>query len=499
MSLESRVRRLAEAQTQAQGVLPGAIDALTITELYRRVDRAVRESFPGPIWITGEIRQLKVAPRGHCYIDLVDPVQARDSGAATLGVKCWSTRWRSVRNTLEGLGVTLEAGMVVRAQGEVQFYKGRGTVDFILAELDTEALLGRVAAERARLVKALVDEGLFDRQRRLAVTDLPLRVGLVASPRTEGYHDFLGGLEGSGLAFEVTVAPTAVQGRSAHLRVASAIRSLQHRPLDVIVLVRGGGSKADLAAFDQEPVARAIATSDIPVWTGIGHTGDQAVADEVANRSFITPTECGQELASRATEYWRAVIHAGTVLARLGRGRLLEAEGRLASHQRAVATGARVQLDRHGDRLGHRALTLRGMARGQLDTHRHRLSARAGVLALATDRVTRTEGDALLGRCRRLAVLPDRCLSGQELRLGQWRRLLGAYDYQRQLERGYSVTRDASGSVVRSVSGLVPGSELFTQLSDGEVASRVAQPTTAGPPSDASPDEGTGHGSTYDG
>ena len=72
-------------------------------------------------------------------------------------------------------------------------------------------------------------------------------------------------------------------------------------------MVRGGGSKADLAAFDAEPVARAIATSDVPVWTGIGHTGDQSVADEVANRSFITPTECGQELARLAIDYWRPV------------------------------------------------------------------------------------------------------------------------------------------------------------------------------------------------
>ena len=85
-------------------------------------------------------------------------------------MKCWSTRWRSVRSTLDRLGITLDAGMVVRVRGEVQFYKARGTVDFILSELDTDALLGKVAAERARLIKALVDEGLFDRQRRLPVS-----------------------------------------------------------------------------------------------------------------------------------------------------------------------------------------------------------------------------------------------------------------------------------------------------------------------------------------
>src|ERR1019366_6403547 len=161
------------------------------------------------------IRSIKVLPRGHCFIDLVDPTNAHDSAAPTLNVKCWSTRWRSVRSTLDRLGIALDAGMVVRARGKVEFYKTRGTVDFILNELDTDALLGKVAAERARLIKALVDEDLFDRNRRVPVPRLPLRVGLVASPGTEGYRDFIGRLHASGMAFDVRTVPTQVQGREA--------------------------------------------------------------------------------------------------------------------------------------------------------------------------------------------------------------------------------------------------------------------------------------------
>ena len=450
-------------------------DALSITEFYSRVDRALRSAFSDELWITGEIRTIKVLPKGHCFIDLVDPTHAQDSGAPTLNVKCWSTRWRSVRSTLDGLGITLDAGMVVRVRGQVQFYKARGTVDFILSELDTDALLGKVAAERARLIKALVDERLFDRQRLLPVPVLPLRVGLAASPDTEGFNDFIGGLHGSGMAFEVTVAPTTVQGKGAPAKVAAAVTRLQGEPLDLIVVVRGGGSKADLAAFDHERVARAIATSAVPVWTGIGHTGDLSVADEVANRSFITPTECGQELARLATDYWRNVEDAGTVLARMARDQMLVADRLLASRQRAVATGARSQLDRHADWLGHRARTLRGVSRGQLDTHGLRLGARGGALAVAGRRALRAEGESLTGRARRLAAMPERKLVGEDRRLDQWRRLLGAYDYQRQLERGYSVTRDASGRVVRSVHGVDAGALLRTRLADGELASTVQE------------------------
>jgi exodeoxyribonuclease VII large subunit len=451
----------------------GGADALTVSQLYDRVDRAVRGAFPEEVWVTGEVRSMKVLTKGHCFLDLVDPAQADDPGAPTLSAKCWAGTWRTVRTSLDRLGIALEAGMVVRVRGEVGLYKARGSVDFTVREVDTEALMGKVAAERARLVQALVDENLYDRQRRIRLPALPLRVGLVASPGTEGCNDFLGGLRGSGLAFAVTIAPTAVQGKDAPAMVAAAISDLQQLPLDIVVVVRGGGSKADLAAFDQEAVARAVATSALPVWTGIGHTGDQSVADEVANRACITPTECGQELARVALDYWRGVEDAGAALARVARDRVLQADKAVAARQRSVATCARSQLDRHGDALSHRARNLRTVVRGQLDAH----AARLAVASLATARGARRAAAAgemeLAVRARGIASLPGRRLEVEELRAGQRRRLLGAYDYQRQLERGYSVTRDASGAVLRSVDDLAPGTVLATQLSDGTVGSTV--------------------------
>ena len=241
--------------------------------------------------------------------------------------------------------------------------------------------------------------------------------------------------------------------------MAAAIAHLQPEPLDVIVVVRGGGSKADLAAFDQEPVARAIATSDIPVWTGIGHTGDQSVADEVANRSFITPTECGQELARVATR-----LLAG----RRGRRRGARPDRPATGCPRP--TGARppvsgpwppvpaTQLDRHADGLGHRAR--HPAHRGPQPARRPRRPAGGPGRVRWPPAAAGAEPDGRRRCSARPAGwpgCPTRRLEVEELRVVQRRRLLGAYDYQRQLERGYSVTRDASGAVLRSVAGLEPG------------------------------------------
>ena len=428
--------------------------ALSIGELYGRIDRTLKKAFPDDLWVSGEVRSFNVSPRGHCFIDLVDPSHAQDAASPVLKVKCWSRTWSRVRPTLDQLGIAFDTGLVVRVRGKVEFYKARGDVSFIMSELDTDALLGKVAAARARLVKALVDEGLFDRNRQLEVPRLPLRVGLVTSPGTEGYRDFIGQLQASGMAFDVRVVATQVQGRAAGKSVAMAIRGLQPEGCDVLVVVRGGGSKSDLSTFDSELVARAIANSKIPVWTGIGHTGDQSVADELANRSFITPTDCGGELARLATDYWGSVIEQGMIGARLASSVAGDASLHLDRCRNRVATGARMHLGRHADGLHRKAQTLAGTAQRQLDE---------------ADRST-------VRRLTLLASLPKRMLETEDRQIRQWTQLLGAYDYQRQLERGYSVTRSDDGAVLRSTAGLTVGAGLLTQLADGEVHSVVDVP-----------------------
>jgi exodeoxyribonuclease VII large subunit len=471
-------------------VAVGDRPALSITELYGRVDRALQDALPGEVWVSGEVRSFNVSSRGHCYLDLVDPKNAQDTGSPVLKVVCWSGRWSRVRSSLDQLGITLDAGLVVRVRGEVQLYKPRGDISFILSELDTDALLGKVAAERARLVKALLDEGLFDRNRRIPVSPVPLRIGLVASPGTEGFRDFLGRLEASGMAFDVTVTPTQVQGREAPASVAAAIGSLQTAGCDVIVVVRGGGSKSDLATFDTEVVARAIASSEVAVWTGIGHTGDQSVADEIANRAFITPTECGQELARRVTERWTATIAAGADIAR--RAGVVEERAvlHLGQSRSHLASGARMQLGRHGDGLVHSRRNLRAAAHHQLGSHTGLLASQGEDLASGARRRLDDADRLHVRRSTLLATLPQRRIELDERQVSQWRRLLGAYDYQRQLERGYSVTRGPDGSVLRSSAGVAPGDALVTLLADGALHSVVGDPPAADGSAEAQPRDG---------
>src|SRR5580704_7936106 len=362
-------------------------EPLSIAVLYRQVQAAVTASFPrGHLqWVRGEIQSISDRT-GHCYMDLVDPDAVRGRDTPVLKVNCWGRTWGPLKTTLGRQGIVLEPGMVVSLRGRVEFYPPKGQINFIATDVDVTALLGRLAARRAALLNTLEAEGLLRRNQALVVPAVPLRIGLVASLGTEGYNDFVGQLRRSDLAFSVVLFKANVQGAGAPGSVARALHALSGSECDVGVLVRGGGSRGDLAAFDAEPVARAIAALPIPLWTGIGHTGDQSVADIVANNAFVTPTACAQELVRRVGEWWESVAISAARIGRRAADTLEAASLRDATARRRLGTATRNQLSRHTERLERRVGQIATNARRQLDLAGDSVelrTARVGPRALA--------------------------------------------------------------------------------------------------------------------
>jgi exodeoxyribonuclease VII large subunit len=435
---------------------------LSIGDLYDQVEGALASAFPrrSQLWVRGEIQTLsdQSGRSGHCYFDLVDPDEdgrSRFQGRAvpTLKVKCWKGSWGPMKKALAKEGIVLAEGMVVVLRGNLDVYRPKGEVGFILSELDVTALLGRLAARRAALLRKLEDEGLLRRNATVPLPEVAIRIGLVASPGTEGYNDFLGQLTGSRFGFQVRVVPVSVQGSAAPGAVATAIRALCRSDCDLVVLVRGGGAKADLAAFETEVVARTIANASKPIWTGIGHTGDESVADIVASRSCITPTECGHELVMRLESWWKQrVARPSAALHHRVPSLLADAESRDAQARGRLTRAARSQVRVHREQVARRAMHVGRLAPQGLDARTAAVRAHAA----------------------RLGPLSMGHLARESERVRSWQRLLTAYDVERQLERGYSLTMTADGRLVRSTDEVGVGDDIVTRLADGSLHSRIA-------------------------
>jgi len=429
--------------------IEGDRESLSIAQFYARIKRALSDQFPDECWVTGEIRSLRVS-NGHRFIELADQ-GGEGRPTQQLEVACWVTQWRTVEASLRAADVELEVGRVIRVLGKVSVWEAAGRIRFTLTQIDVEALLGTIAAARQKLLATLELEGLLERNRQLGIPPVPLRIGLVTSQGSEAQKDFLGQLERSGFAFEVELIHSLVQGAEAPSQISQALDRLRAFRPDLCIIVRGGGSRNDLAAFDSEVVARAIASFPVPIWVGIGHTGDHSVADVVAGASFITPTACGEAIVARVAAYWEGVLDRVSHISGLARTCLLGAEQHLLSRRSMITRSAGALLSRHESA---------------------RVERRARV-ASAVTHLVRAQRAELAQR----TVLLRRALSSSEEQYVQSMRqrgeLLRAFSPERQLARGWAVLRDVDGRVLRSAHEVSVGQRLFARLAGGEIDATV--------------------------
>ena len=209
-----------------------------------------------------------------------------------------------LRPMLQKNRLRLADGLNVRIFGHLDFFAPSGSLGLKMSGLDPRFTLGDLAMQRDEVVRRLVAAGLYDANRGRPLAAAPLRVGVVTSTSGAAWADFVHELERSGLGFQVRVIDARVQGDQAVDMVTRAIRTLgRQRDLDVVAVIRGGGARSELATFDHEAIATAIATCPLPVLTGLGHEIDRSVADEVAHASLKTPTACAAALVERVLAF----------------------------------------------------------------------------------------------------------------------------------------------------------------------------------------------------
>ncbi len=444
----------------------------SVTELADAIGNALRATFREEVWVRGEIRDLSRPQSGHVYFTLTDP-----EGGASVGVMLSSRTKGSVNDTLTnaGGGVRMTDGTDVRIRGRLDWYAPRGQLQLRMTAIDPAYTLGRLEMARAELLARLAEEGLLHANGVHPLPLAPLRVGLVTSEGSAAEADFLDELRRSGFAFQVLRVDSRVQGLDAPRSIASAIRMLSTHRLDVLALVRGGGARTDLAAFDDEAVARAVAACPVPVLTGIGHEVDRSVADDVAHTSAKTPTACAQLLVGRVADLVGRLDGSWAAIASCAVREVRRHDERLLSRARHVSRGGLVALDRSAARLDAVAHRSRRGAEGSLDTAVRRLDGHHGRITGATRSHLRAAEVLVAAGERRIANRAPRSVVEAERILDSVEARVRALDPERTLARGWSITRGPGGDVVRSPSEVRPGDGLTTLVAGGEVRSTVSR------------------------
>lgn len=408
----------------------------TVRELNFSVKQLLENNLP-LLWVRGEISNFTCATSGHWYFSLKDD-QAQ--------VRCVIFRHKN-----QYLDWLPKNGAQVEALALPTLYEARGDFQLNLEQL-RPAGLGALYEAFEKLKKKLQDEGLFDAARKRPLPFLPSQIGIVTSSQAAALHDILTTLSRRMPGIPVVLYPAPVQGEGAAQKIVQAIMTANERAeCDVLLLCRGGGNIEDLWAFNEEIVARAIAASQIPMVSGIGHESDFTIADFAADQRAATPTAAAQ-------------------LAVPDRQELLQRLRLIAQHlDRTMMRRferAMQQLDILQHRLVHPAQRLQQQAQ-HLDQLQRRLSmSRPAIAQLSAQ---------CIEQWRRLAKAMQLILEKQDIRLTSLHQHLQHLDPQQVLTRGYSMVRDESGGIVSDASKLAIGEKLDITFASGWAHAEVKQ------------------------
>jgi exodeoxyribonuclease VII large subunit len=431
-----------------------------VRELVEQVRELVEQRY-GDVWVEGEISNFRPAPSGHVYFTLKD-------ADAQLPIVLFRRHAMLLR-------FRPEDGLHVLVRGRISIYEQRGQLQLV-AETMEPVGAGSLQLAFEQLKERLKAEGLFDAERKQPLPAFPRTVGIVTSPTGAAIRDFLNivGRRHSGL--NVLVYPVSVQGEGAPAEIEAALELLKASNLvDLIVLARGGGSLEDLAAFNSERVARAIASSDLPVVSAVGHETDFTIADFVADLRAPTPSAAAElitEAQHKVAEHLTAQSHR---LERATRFRLLQIRQRL-THVPVSRAESRVStlLHRVSQRLDDATLRMDAALNAQIRQRQNRVAELTANVLHRDPRQKLAHAREHLADFRgRINRSLERLVQRSAARAGALDARLRSLSPLAVLDRGYALVLSAEGSLIRSTSQLADGDRLTTRLADGSFISRV--------------------------
>jgi exodeoxyribonuclease VII large subunit len=436
-----------------------AAPALTVGQLNRRVQQALRGEFPDLLWVVGEVVGYdKAAARQHRFFQLAERQEGQARPAAAVDVALFS---RTAEHLLPALAageppLTLRDGIEIRALVRVDFHAQNGRFQLIVEDIDKSFTLGKLLLTREAILRDLVQKGLAEQNRARGFPVPALRIGVLTSPDADGWNDFRRHLEENGRGLEITLFPVKVQGHELERTMLRGLKWFRDRAadFDVLCIVRGGGSRTDLSWFDNPAVALAVATHPLKIVVGIGHQRDQSVLDFIAH-SEKTPTAVA-DLLVRGVDSAREAVQE--------RSRLLQ--DLVVDRIEVLRTGLRRFADRTARaarlRIEHARRTLAGdtAALGRSATRRIERERAAAQLLVNGIRA------ACARRFERLRSRLDAAAARQRL-----------LDPRTVLARGYALIRREDRRIATSLARIEAGSTVEIQFHDGRAAAHVTGTT----------------------
>ncbi len=434
--------------------MEGETTSLSLSQLLEQVELTLKKAFPVSTWIKAEILELQVNPRGHCYLELIEKSQDNDAIIARARATIWASKFSMLKPYFETTtGMPLKSGIKILCRGSIGFHQVYG-FSIQITDIDPAFTLGDLARKKQEVINRLRAEGVMDMNRELPFPTVPQNIAVISSESAAGYGDFMDSIHENNQQYYLytRLFQASMQGDDAPasiIRALDAIHASDH-PFDCVVIIRGGGSRADLECFNDYDLAYYITQFPIPVVTGIGHERDESVADLVASHGLKTPTAVAEFLVEK----------------------FLAFEFRLSSYRERLSSVVGRNVKIHQIRLERLSGDIKHLSGGYLQRERERGERLAGHLTHLSRGFVHRHMERLDGSEQRIRKAAGFRIAREKERLHHMESKKELIDPVNVLKRGYSITLH-QGRVVTGIRGIKPGEKLETRLHSGIILSKV--------------------------
>jgi len=451
------------------------MEYFTLSELAYLIKSTIQSTLYDDYWVIAEIAQVSYHYNsGHCYLDLVE--KKKNMTMAKMRATIWARSFSQISANFKALtGQELQVGMKILMLAKVTYHEVHG-LSLNIKEIDPRYTIGEMMLKRKEIIEHLTKEGIIDGNKLLELPPVIQRIAVISAEGAAGYGDFQSRLNNNpyGYRFHYRLFQAYLQGEKAEQSIITALeKCIKHREhFDAVVIIRGGGSVIDLHCFDSYPLAKMIALSPLPVFTGIGHERDETVADHVANKRLITPTAVAEFLITRSREFedsidelkHRLIIKTNALIESEKHYLRTSADSFLTSTRNYLKT-AKVALRENIRELQTKALTA-------LKKPSVNIKEYEGKLGNASEGLIKNNRQKMKDFRKVLSVHPVHMLSMQTQKLENYKITIQLLDPQNVLNRGYSITY-LNGKALKDAGAAKKDDIINTRLYNGSIVSIV--------------------------
>lgn len=449
---------------------------VTLSELAQKIKLALADSLPNMHYLIAEISELKENSTGHCYLELVEKNENTQQPVARATATIWAYTWRMLKPYFEtSTGQKLTKGMKVLVFASVEFHELYG-LSLNIKDIDPAYTVGEMALARLQVITQLQNDGIFDMNKSIELPKLPQRIALISSSTAAGYGDFMKHIAENefGYHFSIELFASLMQGAAAANSIIASLDQIFNRidEFDVVVILRGGGARTDLACFDDYLLASNVAQFPLPILTGIGHEQDDSVTDMVAHTRLKTPTAVADYLIDILNNAENELIDLYESMVEKVKDCLNDEKAKVDKLTLLFPTLVHSFVLKNKKQVDKLSLLLPEASNRTTLQAKNKLQYIHRQINTSIQRVIFKHDNKLNRIIQNISYSNKKLVREHAFKLDKYALISDNYDPKHILARGYSLSL-LNGEIIRNVESLKEGDEVETYLVNGSFKSKI--------------------------